>query len=777
MLARASIQYSLMNTQHMQFPHFKPLVACTAFLLVLSMQAASVKGWLHWRGPHQNGTSDEINLIEDIELGGKNHLWSFEMPGRGEAVIADGRVYAWGYEGTGPDLREYLTCLEESTGKVIWQYGFNDFLSDTVYNRYTVGAVTVDEETGNVYLMSTVGEMTCFDRDGKLLWQHSMMERFGMLTFPNGRRGAAVIDGDLVIHHCITSYWGAQGPARDRFFAFNKRTGDLVWSSTPGTPPKDSSFSSPVLGYYNNKRVLYAGTGCGNLVAVNARTGDPLWRYHFSYGGVNSSLLLHDNNKIIAIHGKENLDSSEVGRMAAVKIGAEPLNGESGPVVLSKEQELWRLPHVMFTSSPVLVEDKVYQVTHTGELICVDANSGKELWHHKLENGQLHASPLYADGKLYVPMGNGNFYILRLKSDGVDVLDKVKLAGGCLGAPTVWNGKIYVHSMEKLYCFGSTEKRAKPVMAKTIKPKISKGEVVKLQVVPPDVLLAPGDNARVRVTGLDKDGWVVDRRVRPDWDAFIPPTAKVKSKADASFARGNRIRADKEGSTSAGAFKGTDGDASGILRARILPGLPFQEDFESFTINETYPSSHREAGVNYAYPPLPWIGARFKWDIRDMDSNKVLVKTLDNVLFQRATSFIGHPDSSNYTLEVDVMTDGNRRMKSNVGVINQRYVIALIGNWQELEISSNHDRIKVSVPFKWSTQKWYRIKSRVDISGDGSGVVRAKAWARDEAEPEKWTLEVPHKVAHPKGAPGLYGFSPQTRYSVYVDNVSVYPNE
>ena len=160
-----------------------------------------------------------------------------------------------------------------------------------------------------------------------------------------------------------------------------------------------------------------------------------------------------------------------------------------------------------------------------------------------------------------------------------------------------------------------------------------------------------------------------------------------------------------------------------------------------------------------------------------MDSNKVLVKTLDNVLFQRATSFIGHPDSSNYTLEVDVMTDGNRRMKSNVGVINQRYVIALIGNWQELEISSNHDRIKVSVPFKWSTKKWYRIKSRVDISGDGSGVVRAKAWARDEAEPEKWTLEVPHKVAHPKGAPVLSGFSPQTRYSVYVDNVSVYPNE
>ena len=167
---------------------------------------------------------------------------------------------------------------------------------------------------------------------------------------------------------------------------------------------------------------------------------------------------------------------------------------------------------------------------------------------------------------------------------------------------------------------------------------------------------------------------------------------------------------------------------------------------------------------------------RLKWDIQNRDGNNVLVKTLDRVLFQRATTFIGDPDMSNYTVEADVMTDGNRRMKSNVGVINQRYVIELIGNWQKLEVSSNHDRVKVSVPFKWSTETWYRLKSRVDVASDGSGVVRAKAWKRGEPEPSAWTIEVPHKIAHPKGAPGLRGFSPQSRYSVYVDNVSVYPN-
>ena len=77
-----------------------------------------------------------------------------------------------------------------------------------------------------------------------------------------------------------------------------------------------------------------------------------------------------------------------------------------------------------------------------------------------------------------------------------------------------------------------------------------------------------------------------------------------------------------------------------------------------------------------------------------------------------------------YTVQADVMSEGNRRSMSTVGVVNQRYVIALKGNWQQLEVTSNYDRIKVGVPFSWQPGKWYRIKTRVDVADDGSGVVR-----------------------------------------------------
>lgn len=113
---------------------------------------------------------------------------------------------------------------------------------------------------------------------------------------------------------------------------------------------------------------------------------------------------------------------------------------------------------------------------------------------------------------------------------------------------------------------------------------------------------------------------------------------------------------------------------------------------------------------------------------------------------------------------------------SIVGLINQRYNIALVGNAQQLEVTSNADRIKVGVPFKWQANVWYRLKTRVDVANDGSGVVRAKAWKKGEAEPAAWTIEVPHKQAHQNGAPGLFGFALQSQFRTYHDNLVVSPN-
>ncbi|MDQ3812399.1 MAG: PQQ-binding-like beta-propeller repeat protein [Armatimonadota bacterium] len=755
-----------------RLPHIIALLTLCSFCPI-SFADQPVRGWLNWRGPDQNGTSRETHLPGTWVVGGKNHLWTYNLSGRGTPVIANGRLYTLGYQGEGPDLQEVLLCLDAETGKKTWDRHFNDFLSDIVYNRYSIGSPTVDRETGNIYILTAPGIFACFDQNGRTLWRHSLMEEYGRITFPNGRTGSPVIADDLVIVRGITSNWGIQGAAADRFYAFDKRSGQIVWSSTPGTtPPKDSSFSTPVLAAMNGKQVFYCGTGDGSIVAVNVRNGQPLWRYKLSAGGVNGSVVVQ-GERVIAIHGDENIDSTEMGRMVAIKTGAEPPAGSAEPVVLQRDAELWRNPLNAWSSSPVLVGNRVYQTVKTGKLHCVDTETGKILWSHKLAPDQLHASPLYADGKLYVPMQNGSFYILQPSDSGVKILSKVQLPGNCLGAPAVWNGKVYVHTTEKLFCFGT--KGNSKWLPPDSKPEAgaTPGAVKSIQVVPSEVLMRPGQSQSFTLTGIDANGYAVSKIDNATWKKFVPPTARVRSEMDADFNAKGELVAKPEAKISAGSFEVTSGDVKGYMRGRLLSDLPYREDFESFQIAETHAT---EQGVKFAYPPLPWIGARFKWEIRELEGNKVLTKTIDNIFFQRAFTFIGHPDMKNYTMEADVRSEGSRRNMSLVGVINQRYVINLVGNSQELEVVSNQDRVKVGVPFSWQPNVWYRIKSRVDVAPDGSGVIKAKAWKRGTPEPPKWTLQVKHKRAHANGSPGVFGFALQSQYRVYVDNIVVTPN-
>jgi hypothetical protein len=184
---------------------------------------------------------------------------------------------------------------------------------------------------------------------------------------------------------------------------------------------------------------------------------------------------------------------------------------------------------------------------------------------------------------------------------------------------------------------------------------------------------------------------------------------------------------------SAGAFEASLGNLKGYFRGRVLPGLPIKQDFDSFTLSETT-TNEVEPPTPFAYPPLPWIGARFKFEVREKDGNKALVKTIDNRFFQRATVFMGDPELKNYTIEMDVMTEGNKRKMSDAGVINQRYKIVLKGNEKKLEVSSNDELFRFSTPFNWSPNAWVH-KARVDVAKDGSGMVRAKAWPKSEANP------------------------------------------
>lgn len=728
------------------------------------------KDWLFWRGPDGTGVSKQTNLPGLLSLEKESLLWTHEIQGGGVPVIAGGRAYQFGYYGVEDELQEALVCFDAASGNVLWERTHSDFISDIVYNRYGVGAPCVDPASGNVYFQTSPGLLIGYDSEGNKLWERSLMEELARLTFPNGRTGGPCVDGNLVIIHAITANWGKQGPARDRFYAFDKDTGDLVWSSTPGITPKDSSFSPLTFeDLPSGRRVFYSGTGCGHVVCIDARTGQPLWRFQMSYGGVNSGVVIHKDT-IIAVHGKENTDSSTIGRMVAIqKPTSLPSLGEE-IIILDRESEVWRNNAMeAFTSTPVYKDNRLYTTIKRGELICSDAENGEEIWTLKLAPDQVHASPTWADGKLYVPMFDGKVSVVKDKGDEGEIISQVQLEGSCLAAPSVAHGRVFVQSKKRLYCFGSDQVAPAFVSQQTVTPPFNT-QAVSLQVVPAEFSLKSGNSLAFKVFSLDKNGRRIEEvKEGLSWEKWIPPTAKVQSEVDAEISSDGILVAEQDARLSAGALRVSKEGISGITRGRILQDLPYLENFEEgFSLTQKSSDD-----IPFSYAPLSWLGARMRWQVQNFQGNLVAGNTLDRVLFQRAINFVGHKDMSNYTAEADVMTDGDRRTKSNIGLINQRYIFALIGNSQKLEVISNYDRFRHSVPFSFKTNIWYKLKTRVDILKDGTGMIRAKAWIKSSDEPDAWTIEVPHAVPHLHGAPGVYAMSPQSKKKVYFDNLSI----
>lgn len=750
---------------------------CGLVLLHLSaalILPAAANDWPNWRGPLQSGASLEHYQGGNGKLA-EEPVWTYPSRSRGCPVVFDGRVFSFGYRGEKSALVELLTCLDEKTGEKLWEVEIKDFISDTVYDRYSIGAATVDPETRRVYVITCYGVLGCWDLDGREIFRISMMETYGRLTFPNSRVGCVVIEGDLLIVRGITANWGADGPAADRFYGFDKRTGELVWSCTPGTiPPTDSTFSTPWLDTRDGQRVLYSATGCGNLIAVNARNGKPLWRFKACKVGINGSVLLHDG-KLIVAHGDENVDTTERGRMMAIRLpetfGAEQIAID--PEVLGgiepwKAHEAWRNDLGAATGSAVLVGDRVFQITDGGALVAVNANTGAIEWTAKVSNGNTHSSPVYADGYLYAPLMEGKLFVVRA-SDG-EVVQSIQLKGNCIGAAMVVNGHLLVHTTEQLYRFKIEHSSfsVDPAPAPDIP---APGAPAALQVIPAEFVLFPGEKRAFRVRSVDAVGMPVAEVKNATFETFIPPTARVKSTMDASFNEAGEVVAAADAKVSAGAFKASADGLSGTFRGRLLRKPPFTENFDAYELTETQP----DEGVQFAYPPLAWIGARFKFDVRELEGQKVLAKTLDRLIFQRAVVFLGTEDMHDYVLQADIMTDGSRRVKSDIGLINQRYAIVLKGNANQLEISSNFERFVHAVPFTVAAKTWYTLKTRVKASPDGTGVVQAKVWERGQPEPEAWTLEAPTDMVHRSGSPGIFGFTPQNQQRVYLDNLSVTP--
>ena len=739
------------------------------FWLAVALLAPTVvvlngNDWPEWRGPARTGVSAEKNLPEKWSPSGENLAWRVPYGGRSAPVVFGDRLYLQNASGSGATLQERLMCFNADTGKLLWERKYNLFTSDVPAHRIAWASPAVDPATGNVFAFSGNGLLMSYSSEGKLLWERSLAEEFGMWTTHGGRVSSPVVDGNQVVVSGLMFLWGNQSNGAHRYVAFDKSNGQAIWVSAPEGRPTDTIYANPYIADVNGTRTMFTGGSDGAMHAIKIATGEKIWSWPVSKRGLNTAALMIGED-VIVTHSEENAANSEMGMIAAMPAASK---GD-----LTDKDARWVTRSIQAGyASPVSDGERIYVLDNGGVLIAVDAKSGKPLWEKQL--GTIaKASPILADGKLYVGTENtgdagGKFYILRPSATGAEILDQDWLGTPekselIIASPIAARGRIYVTSMDALYAIGpkaapaASPKPAPVETATTVAP--SGTTTASIVVSPTEVLLKPGQAVDLSAKLYDANGRMIGAAGDSAWTLEGLKGTLTNGKFTPDPAAGGQ----------AGMVKVTSGAISGASRIRVVPDLPLTYDFENVC----------------AVPPPYWINATGKYAVRDVEGNKVLVKLADNpfAFAKRTRPFFGPTDLSNYTIEAEIRSKEVKRQMADVGIVAQRYELVLFGNHQRLELQPWQPETQRTVKkdFPWAKDTWYVMKLEVQNLDGGRVRARGKVWAKGQPEPAAWTIERIDPIGSVKGAAGIYAdvmnSDPKGGSEIYYDNIKVYRNK
>src|SRR5207342_2561188 len=163
-------------------------------------------------------------------------------------------------------------------------------------------------------------------------------------------------------------------------------------------------------------------------------------------------------------------------------------------------KELWQQFEILAPfSSPVELDGRVYVIDDSAKMRAFEAQTGEVVAQKKLGSvmrgtGDESPTPFVADGKIYAITGDGQWYVLKPEGSEIKVLAKLRLSGEAVNAsPIVSHGRIYVTTMDNMYCLGTAAQKPEADPLPTW-PAETPGDqkVAQVQVVPFDIVLSPG---------------------------------------------------------------------------------------------------------------------------------------------------------------------------------------------------------------------------------------------------------------------------------------------
>jgi outer membrane protein assembly factor BamB len=387
----------------------KVTVACAA---VMTFCGAD---WREFRGNDGDGVAKAGPSSLD------KTAWSTPLFGRGISgpIVIGDEVVTTISSGHDQEQLHVIACAV-SDGKILWDRQFWATGRTQCHPKMAVATPSPASDGTHIIGFYSSNDLVCLDREGKLLWYRGLTYEHPKASNSLGMSSSPiVVDGTVV----------AQVETDDDSFAIgvDVETGQTRWKIDR---PHRACWTSPVVLHLPGERgdlvLLQSSDG---LAAVHPKTGKVAWNYPGGASTVSSSAAAGETIYVPS-HG-----------LTALIVGAAD----------SQLPYRWRRTEVSpGMPSPIFYGDRVYSITGGPILVATDAKTGKLAWRMRLK-GTFYASPLAADGKLYVFNDDGFGQIIKLEASRGSVESERELKESVMGTPALSDGALYIRTEEHLW--------------------------------------------------------------------------------------------------------------------------------------------------------------------------------------------------------------------------------------------------------------------------------------------------------------------------------------
>jgi outer membrane protein assembly factor BamB len=424
------------------------------------------RNWPSFRGDAAAGNGDGQRAVADWDVAsGKNIRWKTAIPGLAVSspIVWGNRVFAttaiskagdnsirtglYGDVKPVDDLSPHewkIYCLDKVTGKILWERAAVAGAPKTKRHTKSSQASSTPVTDGRrvVAVFGSAGVMVAWDFTGKELWRVNLGTldsgwffdsafQWGHSSSPIVYRNSVILQVDVQKASYIAAWDLATGTPRWR----TERADEI---STWGTPT--------IARTADGRDVLV--TNGTKVRGYDPATGKPMWTL-----GPNSEITIGTpvaGDGLVYVTG----GYPPVRPIYAIRPGAE------GDVSLQKGQEAsqaiaWsNMTDGTYIPTPLLYGGYLFTLNVNGIISAYDPQTGTRAFRGRAgTGGAFSASPVAADGRLYVASEDGEVYVLSA-TPGLAEVARNDMKEVIMATPAISDGLIVVRTMGHLYGIG-----------------------------------------------------------------------------------------------------------------------------------------------------------------------------------------------------------------------------------------------------------------------------------------------------------------------------------